>query len=126
VDAQAGEMLGCARPVGKVPRQTHEWRPGDDKLTVLAGAAYVLTRTGDARSQQATVKASNTGAFDSFGHLAVGAWFEGSAAKGIDGYQSNDFATGAGESICSSGRPSSGRSKSTYGEGRVAEERHGI
>lgn len=67
---------------------------------------YVFTRTGGVWSQQAYVKASNTGAGDGFGSsvslsldgntLAVGARFEGSAAIGIDGSQTDNSAPGAG------------------------------
>jgi hypothetical protein len=64
------------------------------------GAAYVFTRAGAAWSQQAYVKASNTGASDQFGFavalsndgntLAVGAWLEDSAATGIGGNQADN------------------------------------
>lgn len=40
--------------------------PFDNSL-VEAGAAYVYVRTGSGWSQQAYVKASNTGAYDQFG-----------------------------------------------------------
>jgi hypothetical protein len=59
-----------------------------------AGAVYVFTRTTTGWSQQAYIKASNTGAGDAFGHsvslsadgdtLAVGAIGEASSAKGIN------------------------------------------
>jgi hypothetical protein len=71
-----------------------------------AGAVYVFTRAGAAWSQQAYVKASNTGASDFFGYslalsddgntLAVGAAFEASNATGIDGNQADNSANGAG------------------------------
>jgi hypothetical protein len=69
------------------------------------GAAYVFVRDGVAWSQLAYVKASNTGAGDSFGYvvlsgdgntLAVGAEDEASNATGIGGDQANDFAMWAG------------------------------
>ena len=60
-----------------------------------AGAAYVYNRIGASWSQQAYVKASNTGAGDFFGFsvalsgdgsaLAVGAQLEDSSGTGIDG-----------------------------------------
>jgi len=58
-----------------------------------AGAVYVFTRTGATWSQQAYLKASNTGADDSFGYsvaldgdtLAVGAYREASQATGVNG-----------------------------------------
>jgi hypothetical protein len=66
-----------------------------------SGAVYVYTRSGVNWSQQAYVKASNTGWGDEFGAavalsgngntLAVGAVGEDSGASGIDGDQHNDM-----------------------------------
>jgi hypothetical protein len=87
----------------------------DDSLP-QAGAVYVFTRAGDSWSQQAYVKASNTGRRASEGELlgdgdqfglslalsgdgntmAVGAPSEDSAATGINGDQANDAAQSAG------------------------------
>jgi len=74
-----------------------------------SGAVYVFTRSGAAWSQQAYVKASNTGEKedgDQFGYsvalssdgntLATGAIAERSAATGINGDQTNKAADGAG------------------------------
>ena len=70
-----------------------------------AGAVYMFTRDGaGVWSQQAYVKASNTGFPDQFGNrlalsgdtLAVGARFERSAAAGIDSDQSDNSAINAG------------------------------
>ena len=74
-----------------------------------AGAVYVFTRTGATWSQQAYVKASNTGEKtdgDQFGYsvaissdgntLATGAISERSAATGINGNQADKSADGAG------------------------------
>jgi len=71
-----------------------------------AGAVYVFTRSGLTWSQQAYVKASNTGAYDQFGYsvalsadgatLVVGANGEASAATGIGGDQTNNSAGSAG------------------------------
>ena len=65
-----------------------------------SGAVYVFTRSGTAWTQQAYLKASNTGATDGFGRsvalaqntLAVGAWLEDSHAKGINGDEGDDIA----------------------------------
>jgi hypothetical protein len=65
-----------------------------------SGAAYVFVRSGTTWSQQAYLKASNTGANDFFGYsvaisgntLVVGASAEASAATGINGNQSNNSA----------------------------------
>jgi FG-GAP repeat protein len=69
-----------------------------------SGAAYVFVRAGTTWTQQAYVKASNTGAGDSFGWLvalsgemlAVSAIAEGSSATGVDGNQADNSAIGAG------------------------------
>jgi cysteine-rich repeat protein len=70
-----------------------------------AGAVYIFTRVGTTWSQQAYVKASNTGAIDIFctvalsadgSTLAVGAIGEDSAATGIDGNQADNSKEGAG------------------------------
>ena len=75
-----------------------------DNAAPGAGAVYVFSRSDTTWTQQAYVKASNTGACDQFGFslslssdgntLAVGASREGSNATGIgaDG-EDNDLAT---------------------------------
>jgi len=74
---------------------------------VDSGAVYVFSRDGMGTwSQQAYVKASNTGSGDNFGlsvalngdgnTLAVGAWLEDSNATGIDGDQGNNSASNSG------------------------------
>jgi hypothetical protein len=77
-----------------------------DNTAAAAGAVYVFRRADTAWSQQAYVKASNTGPGDLFGlslalsgdgrTLAVGAGVESSDARGVNGDQGNDNATGAG------------------------------
>jgi hypothetical protein len=77
-----------------------------DGSASAAGAVYVFTRSGSTWSQQAYLKASNTGAEDRFGFaislsfdgntLAVSAVFEASAAVGVGGNQSDESATNAG------------------------------
>jgi len=69
-----------------------------------SGAVYVFTRSGTIWSQQAYIKASNTDSYDKFGKdislsgetLAVGASEEKSAAKGVNGNQSDDSKLAAG------------------------------
>lgn len=74
-----------------------------------AGAVYIFTRSGTNWTQQAYIKASNTGEAedgDQFGYavtlsgdgntLAVGAVSEDSAATGINGNQADNSADGAG------------------------------
>jgi hypothetical protein len=78
-----------------------------DNTAQFAGAVYVFTRGATGHwSQQAYVKASNTGAGDGFGQsvalstdgntLAVGANGEDSAATGVNGDQSNESAPSSG------------------------------
>src|SRR3989454_10731973 len=86
----------------------------DDSIP-QAGAVYVFTRTGTTWSQQAYIKASNTGEAgvgdqlgdgDQFGFsiglsadgntLAGGAIGEGSGAKGINGGQNDNSQPGSG------------------------------
>ena len=63
-----------------------------------SGAAYVFVRSGTTWTQQAYLKASNTGANDFFGNsvavsndtIVVGAYFENSAATGVDGNQNDE------------------------------------
>jgi acyl-[acyl carrier protein]--UDP-N-acetylglucosamine O-acyltransferase len=70
----------------------------------LAGAVYVFTRSGGVWSQQAYLKASNTGASDYFGFsvalsgdtLAVGAYVEDSDATGVNGVQGSNAAVYSG------------------------------
>jgi len=69
-----------------------------------SGAVYVFTRTGTTWTQQAYIKASNTGSGDSFGFalalsgqtLVVGARFESSSSTGVGGAQDNDDALTSG------------------------------
>jgi trimeric autotransporter adhesin len=69
-----------------------------------SGAVYVFVRSGASWSQQAYLKASNTGASDSFSvsvslsgdTLAVGAFYEDSAATGVNGNQADNSAADSG------------------------------
>jgi len=70
-----------------------------------SGAAYVFRRNGDVWSQEAYLKASNTGTFDWFGTavamasgntVVVGACTEDSSSTGVNGDQANDDAIAAG------------------------------
>ena len=75
-----------------------------DNTVADSGAVYVFTRSGTTWSQQAYLKASNTGASDYFGFsvslsgdmLAVGAYGEDSNATGIGGDGSNNSIGGSG------------------------------
>jgi hypothetical protein len=71
-----------------------------------SGAAYVFVRTGGAWSEQAFLKASNSGANDWFGSrsalsgdgntAALGASLEDSSGRGINGKQDDDAASESG------------------------------
>lgn len=77
-----------------------------DNSASVSGAVYIFARIDGAWSQQAYVKASNTGPGDQFGlslalsadgnTLAVSTPGEGSAATGIDGNQADNSSLGAG------------------------------
>ncbi len=75
-----------------------------DNSASNSGAAYVFTRSGTTWSQQAYLKASNTGAFDKFGNnvgisgdtIVVSAYFEDSNATGVGGNQSDNSVTNCG------------------------------
>jgi len=75
-----------------------------DNEAVDSGAAYVFVRNGTQWTQQAYLKASNTGAGDFFGNsvaisgdrIVVGADLEASGATGVNGNQSDDSVAGAG------------------------------
>jgi hypothetical protein len=77
-----------------------------DNSVAMAGAVYAFTRSGMVWTQEAYIKASNTGGSDFFGTsialaadgntLAVGASQEASNATGIDGNQLDNSAPVAG------------------------------
>jgi hypothetical protein len=77
-----------------------------DRSLSLAGAAYLLSRTGTSWAHTTYIKASNTEANDSFGSAAaisgagtrfvVSAYQEGSSATGINGLQTDNTASYAG------------------------------
>ena len=75
-----------------------------DTSLMNAGAAYVFDRVGTTWSQQAYLKASNTGFNDDFGRsvaiagdrIAIGAYGESSDAIGVDGDQADNSDAAAG------------------------------
>ena len=78
----------------------------NDTSLYASGAVYVFTRVNNAWTQQAYIKASNPGQSYRFGHfvvlsqdgntLAVASFYEASAAKGIDGDQTDNSIPQAG------------------------------
>ncbi|HEX2573340.1 MAG TPA: cadherin-like beta sandwich domain-containing protein [Polyangia bacterium] len=101
--ALSGDTLAVGAPVessaatGIGGSQTDDTAPG-------SGAVYIFTRSGTTWSQQAYIKASNTGQYDHFGAsialsrdtLAVGAGDESSNARGIGGNGNDDSAPSSG------------------------------
>ena len=75
-----------------------------DNSATNAGAAYVFVRSGATWTQQAYLKASNTGAGDTFGTsvvvsgntVVVGAYAEDSNATGVNGNQADNSSSNAG------------------------------
>jgi len=76
----------------------------DNNIASASGAAYVFVRSNGSWSQQAYLKASNTGFFDKFGTsvaidgdtVAIGAPSEDSNAKGVNGDQTTNLASESG------------------------------
>ena len=76
----------------------------NDNSATASGAAYVFVRSGTRWTQQAYLKASNTGANDEFGcsvavagdTVVVGAQNEDSKATGVNGTQNDNSATASG------------------------------
>jgi hypothetical protein len=78
----------------------------NDNSVYAAGAVYVFIRQGDSWTQQAYIKASNPGQSDHFGSsvalsrdgntMAVSAYWEASAATGVDGNQNDNSMAQAG------------------------------
>jgi hypothetical protein len=78
----------------------------NDESAYNAGAVYVYARSGAVWTQQAYIKASNTGSGDHFGNavalsadghtLAVSAFWESSGAAGVNGDQNDDSIPQAG------------------------------
>src|SRR5207248_2080220 len=75
-----------------------------DNSATGSGAAYVFVRSGSTWTQQAYLKASNTGANDFFGvsvaisgnTIVAGAYGEDSAATGVNGNQADNGAVDSG------------------------------
>ena len=92
-----GDRLESSNATGVNGNQANESASG-------SGAAYVFVRSGTIWSQQAYLKASNTGASDYFGSsiavsgdtVVVGATNEGSSATGVNGSQADDSASASG------------------------------
>jgi len=101
--AVAGEAVVVGAPYEDSSATGVNGDGGDDSAS-LAGAAYVFLRSRGVWRQQAYLKASNTGAGDSFGvsvatsggTVVVGAYYEASSATGVNGDGSDNSASNAG------------------------------
>jgi hypothetical protein len=101
--ALAGDTLVVGAPLEDCA-ETGTTGAGGDNNAADAGAVYVFTRTGATWSQEAYLKAFNTGAGDRFGWsvslgtntLAVGALLEDSAETGTSGTGADNNAADAG------------------------------
>lgn len=100
-----GNLLAASAP-GETSAATGINGDQTSNSVASAGAVYTFTRAGSTWSQQAYIKASNTGKDDYFGFaltlsgngstLAVASPFEDSAANSIDGDQSDNTTPSAG------------------------------
>ncbi len=101
--AVSGDTIVIAAP-GESSNATGVDGNQADNSAESSGAAYVFTRSGTAWTQEAYIKASNTGQYDSFGTsvalagdaLVIGAIGEASNATGINGNQADNSVEGAG------------------------------
>lgn len=101
----AGTVLAVGAPFEASPATGINGSQSSD-ASLDAGAVYVFAGSGSTWTQQAYLKASNTGSGDGFGSalslssagdvLAVGAPYEQSAATGVNGAQANNSANLAG------------------------------
>ena len=90
---EASSATGVNHPTGQASNSA-----------LSAGAAYVFTRAGTTWSQQAYLKASNTGSADEFGEsvaiagdtIVIGARGEDSNATGVNGEEGNNSGTESG------------------------------
>jgi uncharacterized repeat protein (TIGR01451 family) len=102
-------LFGDTLAVGATGEDSNATGVGGDQSnnsqgTTNAGAVYVFTRSNNAWSQKAYIKASNTGYNDEFGvsiaisadFLVIGASGEDSNGKGIDGSQNTKTSGGSG------------------------------
>jgi hypothetical protein len=100
-----GNTLAISAPLEDGAGQGIDAKQDDDSAPD-AGAVYFFTRQGSSWAQRAFIKAAHNDAYDEFGSalalsrngktLVIGAQGEDSAAKGINGNQSDNAASEAG------------------------------
>lgn len=113
-NTDAGDRFGISVGISADTAVIGSWAEGSgatgingndsDNRAAGSGAAYVFVRDGTNWTQQAYLKASNTGPGDAFGRavaisgntIAVGAYQEDSNATGIGGNQTNNSSSDSG------------------------------
>jgi hypothetical protein len=101
--AMSGDTLAVSAPFEDSSATGISGNQGNNNA-VDSGAAYIFVRAGTNWSQQAYLKASNTGADDTFGSslgvsgdtVVVGAFQEDSNSIGVNGNQNNNSAGESG------------------------------
>lgn len=106
ISADGNTVAGTALDEDGMTTGVNSTPQPDMEINLSTGAVYLFTRDGDGWSEQAYIKASNTGVNDTFGArlalsgdggtLAVGAQLEDSAGQGVDAVQDDDSAQEAG------------------------------
>lgn len=106
ISADGRTVVGTALDEDGMTTGVNSTPQPDMEINLSTGAVYLYTRDDAGWSEQAYIKASNTGANDTFGArlalsadggtLAVGAQLEDSAGQGVDAIQDDDSAQEAG------------------------------
>jgi hypothetical protein len=113
-NTRSNDSFGCSSSIsGETLVVSAHWEDSNatgvngnqnNTLAVNAGAAYVFVRNGTNWMQQAYIKASNTDSNEFFGEsvaisgdtVVAGAYFEDSAATGVNGNEANNSALSSG------------------------------
>ena len=106
ISADGNTVAGTALDEDGMTTGVNSTPQPDMEINLSTGAVYLFTSDGNGWSEQAYIKASNTGTNDTFGArlalsgdggtLAVGAQLEDSAGQGIDAVQDDDSAQEGG------------------------------
>ena len=106
ISADGNTVVGTALDEDGMTTGVNSTPVTDSEINLSTGAVYAFTRDDAGWSEQAYIKASNTGPNDTFGArlalsgdgstLAVGAQLEDSASQGVDAVQDDDSAQEAG------------------------------
>ena len=130
ISADGNTVVGAAVDEDGMTTGVNSAPQPDMESALSTGAVYLYTREGIAWSEQAYIKASNTGPNDTFGTrldlsddggtLAVGAQLEDSVGQGIDAVQGDDSAQESG-AVYLFTRDGSSWSQSAYVKGSNTE-----